>query len=306
MARRVLRLASLIPVLLTAVAVGPDVVRPTDRPFLYRIEGATPSFLYGTVHLPDERALALPRSVRLALDRADVVVTEVLLDAASQQQAARAALLPADQKLSEILPPELHARTRAYLAARGLPIEAFEQQKVWAVAMQLTLLEYLPQLAMRPPLDLLLFRTAQQRGKRVDALETPAEQIALMDGIGTEGQLSMLRQTLGYLEAIGPGDPHPVERLLRTYLAGDGDALVSVSLEYADLEDPATRQFLDAAIHQRNARMAATIIEQLEARPDDAHFFAIGALHIPGPEGVQARLEKSGRTLTRLAGSDTP
>jgi uncharacterized protein YbaP (TraB family) len=303
----VLPFALLVMALLPhAACATPDAVAPTERPFLYRIEGTPPSFLYGTVHVPDERVLALPRSVRLALGRSDVVVTEVLLDADSQMQAAQAALLPVGKGLSEILPPELYARARSYLEARGLPIEAFEQQKVWAVAMQLTLLEYLPQLATRPPLDLLLFRTAKENGKQVDALETPEEQIALMDGIGTAGQLSMLEQTLGYLEAVKPGDPHPVERLLRAYLKGDGDELVTISLEYADLDDPATQQFLDAAIHERNASMAATILAKLAARPDLSYLFAIGALHVPGPEGVKARLEKDGRTMTRLGGNDTP
>ena len=306
MARCPLWLALLVPLLLPSAACATGAVKPTERPFLYRIEGTPPSFLYGTVHVPDERALALPRAVRLAFGRSDVVVTEVLLDESVQAEAARALLLPEGERLGEILPAGTYARARAYLEKRGLPIAAFEQHKVWVLATQLALLDYRTQFKARPPLDLLLFQRAKERNKQVDALETHEDQIALMDGIGTDGQISMLQQTLGYLEAVQPDEPHPVERLLRAYLEGDEDALVSVSLEYADLDDPTTQKFLDAAIHGRNASMAATILQKLEGRPDLTYFFAIGALHIPGPEGVKARLEKSGRTVTRLGGNDTP
>ena len=51
-------------------------------------------------------------------------------------------------------------------------------------------------MATQPTLDQYLFAQAVQQGKRVDALETPEEQIAIMDGIGRQGQISLLRQTL--------------------------------------------------------------------------------------------------------------
>jgi uncharacterized protein YbaP (TraB family) len=283
-----------------------EVVRPTERPFLYRIEGKSPSFLYGTVHMPHARVLALPRSVRLAHRKASAVITEVPLDAETQARVQKAALLPAGKTFSQIVPTDLRERTAAYLATRSIPLHAVESQKVWAVAVSLPLLDFLEMMATQPTLDQYLFRQAIQQRKQVDALETPEEQIAIMDGIGEQGQISLLRQTLDYLEAVEPGAPGPIDRLLQAYLEGDPDELVRVSFEYADMEDPVTREFVDAMLHERNERMAKRIDERLKGHQGDVQFFAIGALHVPGPDGVKARLEKAGYTLTRVAGNETP
>src|ERR1051325_3410775 len=59
-------------------------VRATEKPFLWRIEGPVPSYLYGTVHVPDPRVLELPEVVRRALNASDVFNAEIPLDAATQ------------------------------------------------------------------------------------------------------------------------------------------------------------------------------------------------------------------------------
>ena len=56
-------------------------VRPTEKPFLWRVDGPAPSYLYGTVHVPDQRVLELPQVVRRALEAADVFNAEIPLDA---------------------------------------------------------------------------------------------------------------------------------------------------------------------------------------------------------------------------------
>ena len=67
---------------LLGACAGAQAPPPSDGkpgPFLYRIDGAVPSHLFGTIHLPDERVLELPSSVERALDDADAVYTEVKL-----------------------------------------------------------------------------------------------------------------------------------------------------------------------------------------------------------------------------------
>src|SRR5262245_19889095 len=64
--RRSLELFSCAALILCLVAViagaqtQPAQVRATDKPFLWRIDGPVPSYLYGTVHVPDPRVLELP------------------------------------------------------------------------------------------------------------------------------------------------------------------------------------------------------------------------------------------------------
>ena len=273
---------------------------PTERPFLYRIDSATPSYLYGTIHLPDPRVLALPRVVRRALDESAVFCSEVRMDADTAARAAAAAQLPGHNTLRDVLPTELYARAEAYLAARDLDIERFARLKVWAFAGLLPSLDRPEAPAGAPSLDALLRQRAARAGKRLDALEKAGDQIALIDSVGLSGQRRMLEQSLDYLEALEPGEPGPVERITRAYLEGDEQSLVRVAFEYVDLEDPQSAEFMEALLDRRNLGMASGIERRLLANPELGYFFAVGALHVPGPEGVVKLLEKRGFRVERV------
>jgi hypothetical protein len=286
---------------------------PTSRPLLWRIAGDPPSYLYGTVHVPDARVTALPDAVQRAFDAAQVFCGEVPLDSAAQQRMARGAQLPAGQSLRQLLPAPLYERAQRLLASKGFPIQAFDGQKIWVMATTLGVLDYLRAMPSSPPPDLLLYQRAASAGKQLDALETIDEQLQLMDSIDRAGQISLLEQTLAELESVPPGAPGPVEKLVRAYLRGDEQELMRTAFEYADPDDPLTRRFLAAMIDERNHKMAQAIDARLRrerarqrpagggAEPARSYFIAIGALHIPGPEGVEALLAKRGYDLERLA-----
>ena len=76
--------SAVLGIALTSSAIaGPD-PEPAP-PFLWMIDLDPPSFLLGTIHLPDERVLDLPPVVREAFDASEVVYTEITLDTATQQ-----------------------------------------------------------------------------------------------------------------------------------------------------------------------------------------------------------------------------
>ena len=75
---------------------------------------------------------------------------------------------------------------------------------------------------------------------------------------------------------------------------------MNTAFAYADLEDPQTIRFLEALLDRRNEKMAAGIEARLAANPDRSYFFAIGSLHMPGPEGILALLTKRGYTIERV------
>jgi uncharacterized protein YbaP (TraB family) len=297
-------LALLLCALAPGSAAAHEVVRPTEHPFLYRIEGSPPSFLYGTIHVPDERVLALPRSVRLALKRADVLATELRNDAETQRALLAGLSLPDGQTLADVAGPVLHGRLERYLASRGLPIAPFERLKLLPLGAQLEVLDYLS--AKRPPLDHRLIELASQAGKQLDALERPEEQIAALDVLTTAEQIEVIGEELSRLEQQATGAPSPVEKMVRAYVAGDEQELWAESMAYIDPDDPAHARFLDAVFTRRNARLAERIEQRLAAQPPRSYFVALGALHLYGPEAVIARLEKVGRTLVRLDGNATP
>src|SRR5262245_62311398 len=99
--------ASLIISLVTPISAQ---IRATEKPFLWRIDGPVPSYLYGTVHVPDPRVLELPEVVRRALDASDVFDAEIPLDTATQASLMTKVMLPSGQDLRKIVGEDVFAR----------------------------------------------------------------------------------------------------------------------------------------------------------------------------------------------------
>ena len=270
-------------------------------PFLYRIDGAVPSHLFGTIHLPDERVLELPPSVRRAVDDADALYTEVKMDDETRAELARlVAEAGARAPLGERLPADLYARLERYLAQRGLPIALFEEQPVWSIGLTLALLDYLPELALgRPMLDQALVWRAERNGAELGGLELPAEQVAIFESIDDAGQARMLRDTLDQLEA-SPHGAHPVEALVEAYLAGDEGGLLAAVRESVESADGSGTALFDRLLDQRSAQMAERIDALVSTNPERRYFFAIGAAHLPGARGIVSLLRARGLRLERV------
>jgi uncharacterized protein YbaP (TraB family) len=270
---------------------------PTQRPLLWKIERSPASYLYGTIHVPDPRVLARPPSVQRALERSNVIYTEIPLDAQTQLRALGAMSLPAGETLATALPPELHERATRYLAARGLALALFERHKPWVLATLLPMLDYV---GRGPPLDQQIHAWAQSHGKRSAGLETIEMQVQAIESAGREGELALLRETLEYLENAAAEQRHPLNELIEIYLAGDEERIANAAFAYVDRSDPLIVRVLAALIDQRNAQMSEAIAQRLSAEPSQAHFFAVGAMHYPGEQGILAQLRARGLEISRV------
>lgn len=297
---------ALIVVALAAPAQAGEqnAVKPTEHPFLWVVSADPPSFLYGTIHLPDDRVLALPAVVNTAFDASDVVCTEIPLDMETQMKAAAAFMLPGEETLTDILPEDLYKRTDAFLQARGLSLGMLQKFKVYAIAIQLMLLDYLPDLATKKPLDATLYERAIAEGKVTDGLETVDEQIAVFDALTTDDQIELLDDTLDYMEKAQESGKPVTERIVDAYLQGDGKALWDTMHEYMDPDKDVYKKFMKLALSDRNRRLADRIVQRLKENPGKSYFFAIGAGHFDRDDGILALLEKSGYEVTRLHAAD--
>src|SRR5262249_18890414 len=111
--RRSFGYCGVLAVLAGTISLGAQVapaVRPTDKPFLWRIDGTPPSYLFGTVHVPDARVLELPDVVRRAFDASDVFNAEIPLDDATQASMMGKIMLPPGQDLRKLIGEDVFAR----------------------------------------------------------------------------------------------------------------------------------------------------------------------------------------------------
>jgi uncharacterized protein YbaP (TraB family) len=283
------------------LAAEEKAVTPTEKPFLWILSSEPPSFLYGTIHIPDDRVLALPEVVSTALEASDVVCTEIPMDMDTQMAAAMAFILPGDENLYDILPTDLYERTAAYFEAKGYSLTMFQKVKVYALVLQLVLLDYLDDLATKQPLDAMLFAWAEEEGKTTDALETVEEQIAIFEAFTVKEQIELLRETLDHLEKSGE---QYAEKMIDAYLSGDGDSMWNTMYEYMDPENPLDIKFMRLAFTERNQNMADRIAKRLTENTDKIYFFAIGAGHYHQDKGLLALLHEMGYEATRINAAD--
>src|SRR5215470_3708769 len=224
-------------------------IQPTQKPLLWRIEGPVPSYLYGTIHIPDQRVLALPEVVTKAMNASDAVYTEVVLDQDTLTAAAGAGQLPDSQDLRTIVGDEVFARlVKIVVHAFGSNVppgidvmmaSVLSRQTPIAAMSQLVLLDYLPDLlAGRLPLDLMLHNEAVKAGKETGGIETVEEQTdVLFNSLPIETQAKMLVAAIDEVEHQKPGE-NPVRHLVDLYLAGDLEPLAA-ELNKQDTEEAA-------------------------------------------------------------------
>jgi hypothetical protein len=290
-------------------------VRPAGKPFLWRIEGPVPSYLYGTVHVPDQRVLDVPDVVRRALDTADVFNAEIPLDGATQASLLGKILLPPGQDLRKLAGEEVFARVLRVVAtmlgstappgAADILGMTLASMKPWAVMSQVELLEFLPDLAAgRQPLDAMLYGMAEKAGKELGALETVDEQVSVFEGFTDQEQVRMLVEALDELEKPRSGGLSPTQQLISLYLAGDLDQLAAEANKQSTGDPALNKKMVARVVDERNTKMAAKIAELCAKRPARSYFFAVGALHYAGETGILNQLTKKGFKITRLGPED--
>jgi uncharacterized protein YbaP (TraB family) len=289
----------------TAAVSGPA------RPLLWSVGRTTPSYLFGTIHLPDARVVMLGPSVERALGEIDTLVTEIPMDAALQMSVMGKVLLPSDQTLADVVGAPLAARLDRAIE-HALPKDAppgtapmlsklLGRMKPWAAMTQLSLLEFLPDMmAGRKPLDALLWERAQKAGKEVGALETIDEQLAVFDQFSVADQKRLLELTLDSLDEARGKPKSPTQELIDAYLTGDLAVLTRVMNDAMEGDRELTKRFTAVALDARNQVMATRIRAKLAEKPGARYFFAVGAAHYAGDTGVVALLRKAGVEVTRV------
>lgn len=264
-------------------------------------------WLFGTIHVPDARVLALPPVVRQALDGSDRVVTEIPLDAGRQAELAAALLLPDGQRLRAIIGEarfsRLEQRVRAALAPTAPEVAPLvgimlDRLKPWAALAQLATLDYLPDLlAGRTSLDARIYADATAAGKKVGGLETVAEQATTFDAFSPAEQAALLDEALLDLES--PARTVTGSKLVEWYLDGNDEKLASALGQGAG--DPVlARKFEAEVLVRRNHRMADRIDALRRDAPGETVFVAVGALHLVGADNLPHLLQARGYELSRV------
>lgn len=286
------------------------VVKPTEKPFLWMIEGKglkKPSFILGTIHLPDAKATTLPTVVSEAMRVSDSLFTEIPMDMQTMMMMVPKMAMSDGKTLKDVLPAKLHAELAEYLKTKGIDIEPYERMKTWVMTMQLSLLDRQKELATSMPLDMQLFMKAQGDGKDVGGVETVDEQLSIFESMSEADTVTMLEQTLKTIKEWEAKNPKRsmADAMVEMYYAGEGDKLMEFAFSYMDRNDPLQKKFYEKLVTERDARMAQRVAKIIRDNKEQGHFFAVGALHLlTRGDGVIDRLARDGFKMTRMTPAD--
>ncbi len=278
---------------------------PNGKGIFWKIEkaGVEPSYLLGTMHMTDPRVLAMPQGADAAYAQAATVIVES--DEIVDDRKAAAALMMrpdltmfADGKsIKDFLDDSQEQKLAADLKARGIPLPLVARMKPWMIAsfVALPACEMSRKAAGASFLDKKLAEEALANGKSLKGLETLVEQLKAMDALPIAFHLDALIETLALGETIND----VMSTTTDLYLSGDIGMIMpmmkAVSEEKSVTSDAGYADFEQRIIIDRNKVMASRAKPILDG---GNAFMAVGALHLPGAEGVIELLRKDGFTVT--------
>ncbi len=262
-----------------------------EQGLLWQISGkGAQGYLFGTMHSDDERVTQLPAEVARHFAIADTLVLEVALDERSQQAAAVQMLLPPGNSVSTLLGEPMATEVKEVMRARGVSAESTERMQLWVIAMTLSM----PQPQSGLFLDKLLYQQAGKEGKGFEPLESINEQLSVFTALTVAEQKELLQSVLRHHGEY----PLLFEEMTQAYLDRDLERLRRMSRNSPISDNTALQRKIEARlIDKRNQRMAARIETVLGK---GRVFVAVGALHLPGEEGLIALLRQRGYTLEAL------
>jgi uncharacterized protein YbaP (TraB family) len=277
----------------TASAAGPAF----SQGLLFRLDkpGARTSWVFGTIHSSDPRALELPLPVTRAFARARTYAAEIMLGDVDVADFFAMAQFADGRRLADYFDDDTLAAIRVAFGASAPAEATLAKLKPWAVLLQLG---QAPTSATdeRPTLDASLLAAARVRRMPVVSLELAEEQASAFDAIPLETQVALVHYVLQERDAL----VQQHAQTLRAWLDRDLARIRALS-EAPGKRDPLIARHFALLSHHlidnRSVSMAHRLFLPLR---HGGVFVAVGALHLYGDRGLLALLRDQGYRIQRV------
>jgi len=262
----------------------------SDNSLLWKIDGKnlkTPSYLLGTIHILPQKDFFLSEVMKQALANTQQVVLELDMDdPAMGMTMLQNASMSDGSTLDKLLSAEDYQKLDVLVKkSTGVGVEVFNKWQPMLVA----------SFAMQQMMDnqiasyeMTLVRMAQEAQKEVKGLESIQEQTEAMATIPYPQQAKYLS------ELLNDFDKQKVlfGKMVELYKAQNLNALLDYMVEQSGGID-----FSTVLLNQRNHKWIPKIGS---IATEKSTFFAVGAGHLPGKDGVLTLLRKAGYRVTAV------
>jgi uncharacterized protein YbaP (TraB family) len=272
---------------LFAAAAGAD-------PALWEVKGRDNTvYLFGSVHLLPEGGFTIRGALAEALDDAERVCLELDPDAESDAEKTSITLAraidPDGRSLFDLLGDDAD-RVRERAEAAGVDLAPFAAFEPWFAGVTVTVIALQSHgFDVEHGVEQIIEVAAKEDGKPSCGLETFDGQLGLLDSLPAELQKEVLLQAIDEADdveaIIGP--------MLDAWREGDESGLE----DSLDEDFEGYPELAEALIFERNRNWAVQVGKMLEG--DDDVLLVVGAMHLVGPRGLPALLEKRGFRVER-------
>ena len=275
------------------------------------VNGDNTLYLLGTIHLDRSNAYPLHKSVRDALDEAQVVSFELdLNDQEGLAQLVSRQSYSDGTTLADHISPELYQRVQAAAESMGVGPHDLDGFKAWALASTFGTLSLQDDTtsANMMAIDMYINAYAVNAGKTIDAVETYDLQLDIFDGLSPEYQEAYLDSSLALYEAALSGQEVSEDAQA---MAQAQEAQIAAMFDAWKDRDPETfaavygkETVMDSGdelnvklFTERDPGMIAAAAEYLETEGENTFFLAVGAGHMVDPGGIVSGLRDLGYTV---------
>ncbi|MCI4667577.1 MAG: TraB/GumN family protein [Bacteroidia bacterium] len=275
------------------LATKPDntsttVVNP-DNSLIWTISGGDlkeESYLYGTIHVIGDNDFFYPKGTEEGFQKAKHLMLELDFDEPGLMMKIAMSAMMKDKTLKDLLDEDQYSRFKSFLKdtlkVSGMESMAAERMKP-VLGMGLAYPKMIN--GKMVSYEETFAKMAKKQDMGVSGLEEVDDQIAALNQISMDDQLSMLMEMVDSFQVQKKlfGD------MVELYKKQDLSSLFNMMAEYEEVSN-VQADLLDA----RNERWIPKIIEQAKVEPT---FIAVGAAHLYGEKGVISLLRKEGLTV---------
>jgi uncharacterized protein len=263
-------------------------VKIQENALLWQINGKDlkkPSYLFGTIHMICPEDFIMSDSIRSTFARSEKIYLEIDMDDPAMTLKTLQLAMMKDKSLKDLMSKEDYTRLDKFMNdSIGMPLMIFNKMKPFTL-MSILYTKVLPCPKMES-YEQSFMSMAELQKKEILGLEKLEDQFAVFDQIPDSAEVKMI---LDMIDDFG-GQQKEFAKMTEAYKRKDLDALskmINASPDMAGYEN--------LLLVNRNKNWIPVMEKAMSTQ---STFFAVGAGHLPGEDGVISLLRKAGYTVS--------
>lgn len=292
------------------------------KALLWKIEGKkikNPSYVYGTIHMIPKEDFFWPNHTKESLDACERLTLEIDMaglenDMSAQMSMMMNIFMKDGVTLPKLLSEEEYKMVQDHFANGSIPLPQMMLDKIKPMFLSMMVSEDFDLMGGNlltgssdeedadaedsmggiSSYEVEFMDIAKEKEMETSGLETVEYQMSVFDSIPYKAQADMLIEAIVAEKDTSTNIETQMADMIHLYKTQDLQALQQL----LKTESSGMEQFEDILLNQRNRNWIPIMITQIAEKPT---FFAVGAGHLGGPEGILSLLRKEGYKLTPMS-----